>query len=1181
MKMRVSCCSLIYRKALKLSNGSLAKTSVGQAVNLLSNDVGRFDLTPGLTPYIIIGPLQAIIITYIMYQEVGLPAVYGVIVLLILIPLQGWIGRKSSDFRLSTAIKTDARIHSTNEVIRGIQAIKMYTWEYLFSDRIAEVRKREINVIKYIGYIKGSLLSFMMFTTKICLLVTIVPFVLSNEIISTEKVFVLTAFYTALQQNMAVFFPYAISFFAELLVSVERLQKFLLLDEIDLSIKYTSDGEETSQRNEIITLQCKNLEDHSMSKNYNTYDDKKSLILENVHAKWLESDREDTLHSINIKIEPGQLVAIVGPVGSGKSSLMNVILKELTLSRGKMSSPDKIAYASQDPWLFSSSVVQNILFGRPMDQQKYNEIIDVCQLKRDLILLPYGDKTLVGERGAALSGGQRARINLARAVYADASLYLFDDPLSAVDAHVSKNIFDQCISKYLRGRTRILVTHQIQFLRNVDKIIVLKDGGVEAEGTYEQLTNIGMNFGCALEEEIDEGQADKFSANVVHSRGNSQRRISHRSITSTHSSLCNDKTIQQEEDEPVEIEEIKGTGNINNKVYLEYLKAFGHWSITFSIALLFIAAQLAASGCDWFLAYWIQFEERQNYKSNKNDSITNDSTISTANLNDEILSTNICIYILSGLTLLTVLLSFIRSIAFFSACMQASIRIHNNMFRKITRATMYFFNTTPSGRILNRFSKDMGAVDELLPVALINTLQLYFMDVSMLCIISISNPWLIIPTVVMAIIFYLLLIIYSSNNRDVKRLEGVARSPIYSHFSATLQGLTTVRSFKADKILIEEFDRHQDFHSGVWFIFLGMSQGFGIWLDLICVIYILLVTMSFLIIQDDTSSVQGANVGLAITQSLGLIGMFQWLIKQNAEFQSQLTSMERVMDYANLESEPPLESLPDIKPPSNWPYKGTIEFKHVYLSYSPMESPVLKDLNFTIESRERIGIVGRTGAGKSSLISVLFRLAEVKGDVEIDGVNISRIGLHDLRSNISIIPQEPFLFSGTLRKNIDPFQQYDDEVLWSALKEVELKELRLEDEINDGGSNLSVGQRQLICLARAIVKKNKILVLDEATANVDMRTDEFIQKTIRDKFSDCTVLTIAHRLNTIMDSDRILVMDAGNVVEFDHPHVLLKNKDSFLSKMVMETGPAMTEDLTEIAKESYYNNRRIESSTKL
>ncbi|KAK0085537.1 hypothetical protein PV325_004976, partial [Microctonus aethiopoides] len=652
-------------------------------------------------------------------------------------------------------------------------------------------------------------------------------------------------------------------------------------------------------------------------------------------------------------------------------------------------------------------------------------------------------------------------------------------------------------------------------------------------------------------------------------------------IISTLSSVLNDTTIHQEEDGPVEIEELRGTGNFNSKIYLEYLKAIGHWSITFSIALLFIAAQLAASGYDWFLAHWIQFEERQIYKFNKIDSITNDSTtISTANIDDEILTTNICIYILSGLTLLIIFLSFTRSIAFYSACMQASIRIHNNMFRKITRATMYFFNTNPSGRILNRFSKDIGAVDELLPMALINTLQLYFMDLSMICIISISNPWLIIPTIVLAILFYLFLIIYSTNNRDIKRLEGVARSPIYSHFSATLQGLTTIRSFKADKILVEEFDRHQDYHSGAWFIFLGMSQGFGMWLDLICTIYILLVTMSFLIIQDDTNPAQGANVGLAITQSLGLIGMFQWLIKQNIELQSHMTSMERVMDYTNLESEPPLESLPDKKLPSNWPNKGGIEFKHVYLSYSPMESPVLKDLTFTIEARERIGIVGRTGAGKSSLISVLFRLAEVKGVVEIDGVDICSIGLHDLRSNISIIPQEPFLFSGTLRKNIDPFQQYDDAVLWSALKEVELKELQLEDQINDGGSNLSIGQRQLVCLARAIVKKNKILVLDEATANVDMRTDEFIQKTIRDKFSDCTVLTIAHRLNTIMDSDRILVMDAGNAVEFDHPHVLLKNKDSFLSKMVMETGAAMAEELAEIAKENY-NNRRIESVTKL
>lgn len=456
-----------------------------------------------------------------------------------------------------------------------------------------------------------------------------------------------------------------------------------------------------------------------------------------------------------------------------------------------------------------------------------------------------------------------------------------------------------------------------------------------------------------------------------------------------------------------------------------------------------------------------------------------------------------------------------------------------------------------------------------MPSAMIDCIQIGLSLLGIIVVVAMANPWLLIPTVIIGIIFYYLRVFYLATSRSVKRLEGVTRSPVFGHLNATLQGLPTIRAFEAGDILTKEFDNHQDLHSSAWYIFIATSRAFGFWLDLFCVLYIILVTYSFLVLDDVLGKSLGGNVGLAITQSIGLTGMFQWGMRQSTELENQMTSVERVLEYSKVDKEPPLESTPDKKPKDTWPEQGKIEFKDLSLWYTPEEPPVLKNLNFVVNPQEKIGIIGRTGAGKSSLISALFRLSNLEGVIEIDGVKTNEIGLHDLRGTISIIPQEPFLFSGTLRRNLDPFSTYNDDVLWQALDEVELKEMGLEAHINEGGSNLSVGQRQLVCLARAIVKNNPILVLDEATANVDPRTDELIQLTIRKKFARCTVLTIAHRLNTVMDSDRILVMDAGNAVEFDAPYVLLQKGTGFLHSMVNETGPAMAEALKEVARESY------------
>ncbi|XP_076291879.1 putative multidrug resistance-associated protein lethal(2)03659 isoform X2 [Lasioglossum baleicum] len=1157
MKMRVACCSLIYRKALKLSRTALGETTIGQAVNLLSNDVNRFDVAIIFLHYLWIGPLETIIVLYFMYREVQISAIIGVAVLMLFVPLQGYLGKKSSILRLKTAIRTDERVRLTNEIISGIQAIKMYTWEKPFSALVEKARKKEINVVRLTSMIRGVTMSFIMFTTRMSLFITILAYVLYPHKITAEKVFMLTAYYNILRQTMTVFFPQGITQIAEAMVSIKRLEKFMMYDEVEphddaqKSNNVDSSTEKTKSDLNGITKEGNNTTDRTEKTNMNDGDS--CMILKNVSARWIAHEEEDTLKNININLSRGELLAVVGQVGSGKSSLLNVILKELPVNSGTAQINGKIAYASQEPWLFAGSVRQNILFGKKMDSFRYDRVVKVCQLKRDFSLLPYGDKTIVGERGISLSGGQRARINLARAVYAQADLYLFDDPLSAVDAHVGKHMFEECIERYLRGTTRVLVTHQLQYLRNVDRIIVLKDGHIQAEGSYDELTRMGIDFGRLAENQAADEEERKLSS-APPSRSNSRNA----SITSLSSYM----STGTEKLDPVEVEETRSKGKVSGAVYSGYLQAGGHWCVVLIVFLLCLLSQLAASGGDYFISQWVNMEEK--YVEENSDGTLTDKF-------EDPNTRSIYIYVYSALTVLTIVVTLVRSFTFFSTCMNASVKLHDRMFRSISRATMRFFNTNTSGRVLNRFSKDMGAIDELLPSAMIDCIQIGLSLLGIIVVVAMANPWLLIPTVLIGIIFYYLRVFYLATSRSVKRLEGVTRSPVFGHLNATLQGLPTIRAFEAGEILTKEFDNHQDLHSSAWYIFIATSRAFGFWLDLFCVLYIVLVTYSFLVLEETLGATLGGNVGLAITQSIGLTGMFQWGMRQSTELENQMTSVERVLEYSKVEKEPPLESTPDKKPKDSWPEEAKIEFKDLSLRYDPAEPPVLKNLNFVVYPQEKIGIVGRTGAGKSSLIAALFRLSNLEGVIEIDGVKTNEIGLHDLRGTISIIPQEPFLFSGTLRRNLDPFDTYNDDVLWQALDEVELKEMGLEAHINEGGSNLSVGQRQLVCLARAIVKNNPILVLDEATANVDPRTDELIQLTIRRKFAQCTVLTIAHRLNTVMDSDRILVMDAGNAVEFDAPYLLLQKGTGFLQSMVNETGPAMAEALKEVARVSYQN----------
>ncbi|XP_067123850.1 ATP-binding cassette sub-family C member 4-like [Centruroides vittatus] len=1137
MKIKVALSTVIYRKAIRLSNSSLAKSNIGQMVTLLANDITKFYYNLFSMAYVIANPLIVIVTVAVLWQYFEWTILPGISVVFVYVTIQFLLGKLYSKLRLKTVKMGDERLNLLNEMIAGMRLIKMSTWEKPYASLVENTRKKEVRNVKASLYVRGISFALAYSSSKLFSCLTFLTFFFTGGQLTAQMVFVNMILSVCIFRSIFSTFSMAVTQFAEIFISLKRLQEFLLLREKD---------------NGAITIE---IEKQRLTSN--------GIWMKNITAAW-NKNGDPTLKGISLNVKPGELLAVVGSVGSGKTSLLMSILREIPISSGELSVKGKIAYASQEAWLFYGTIRENILFGETFHEEKYRKILHITALEKDIKLFSKKDLTRVGEKGVIMSGGQKARINLARALYLDADIYILDDPLSAVDIPVASHIFEKCIMEYLSEKICILVTHHIHFLKFVNKILVLKEGNCEAIGDYNKIINSEINLGISAKDE---------------SSMENEKEVSSKTFDDKELSICSVEKAAAVDDAEKENERISKElkeKSFGLSSYKAYVNAGAGFFFKMMIILMLVVSQAVLQGSDFWLSKWIKDET--DYQENSTGRNFSDSKAEDIL---EIRQRNVYVY--CALILASFVFTVISVSLFYEMSIVASINLHKNMLRCIIRVPISFLDTNPIGKILNRFSKDIMSVDEMLSFVFQDVTRKSVNLLSMIVIQAIISPYLLIFSSFISVVFYFIWTIHNRVLKSLKHLEGKSRSPVFSHLSSSLYGITTIRAFKVENNFKNVFNNCQDKHTATWFLYVALNGWIAVWGHLICFVNLVIIVVILNVVL--TSDNAGSMVGLALTYATLILMSYPWLIRQASELDYQMNSVSRILNYSKLKSEAAYESPPEKQLPAEWPDKGEIDFDDVSLQYTKDKNTVLNNLTFHVNPGEKIGIVGRTGAGKSSLTACLFRMTEPTGKITIDGIVTKDIGLRDLRSKISIIPQDPVLFTGPLRRNIDPFNEYSEKMLWQVMEDVQLKEVigklpgGLDTNLTEGGRNFSVGQKQLICLSRAVLRKNKILVMDEASSNIDNVTDSLIQKIIREKFLTCTVLTVAHRPNTVIDSDRIMVLDTGRIQEFDHPYVLLKNTNGAFYNLVKNTGRMGMKELYRIAKSNYF--KRNSSRTEL
>uniref|UniRef100_A0A914WYV8 ABC-type glutathione-S-conjugate transporter n=1 Tax=Plectus sambesii TaxID=2011161 RepID=A0A914WYV8_9BILA len=1149
----------VFSKTLKLSNGARKDKTAGEIVNLVAVDIDQTEdlFFDGIL--LLTAPAMMIISMIMIYQLLGTATFFGVAVMALLIPINAAMVNRQKKLQVKQMDYKDERLKLMNEILNGMKVLKLYAWEPSMEKLVEDIREKELHEHKhqiYTNIVQDSSYYCTPFFASIAAFAAYTMTGSGDHLLTPSKAFVTLTLFNMLRWQLASM-PHVVLYAVRANVSFKRIAEFLVAEELDPNAVQLSQNE-----NAVELQQC------TMSWSPAT------MISEEPSAI--------VLKEMSLAVRRGELVAVVGKVGTGKSSLLSAIMGEMYKINGRVLVNGSICYVPQQAWIQNMTLRENILFGSPFNQQYYDQVVEGCALLPDFAVLQAGDNTEIGEKGINLSGGQKARVSMARAVYQNNDIYLLDDPISAVDSHVARHLFTKVIgqSGILANKTRILVTHSLTHLKHVDRIIVMTDGRISEVGTYDQLIKDGGAFADVLREylaemierqksehsvlsggELDDIEEDgslnailnDLTANNVGTLSSSPTisRQSSRQPRTHNASVCsdggslrgepNDRPSHPEDNAAgalIEEEEVE-TGSVDLAVYGMYARAAGLGMVTaYLLSIIVGGGGFEVAGSFW-LVDW-----------STDSTLQRNATHSTGE--------RLAIYGALGMSqaLFIAISTFFIAIGSYTA----SKRMHRALVHNLMRCPMSFFDTTPLGRIINRISKDMDKVDDHLPRVLSYCINI-FSDINVsLIIIGVSMPVMIVGIIPIILIFVLIYRYYVRVSRQMQRLFSTSFSFVCSHLQDSVAGVSSIRAFQAQDRFCDHMEKLTDTNVGLEYYQFVTFRWMQVRTDFVSNVLILITALAAVYFGRYSTTSAGI-LGLTVSYSLNITGYFDELCRNGRDVETNIVSVERIKEYSSKPTEAAWESSVDKKPPVNWPTRGSIRFNRYSLRYRSDTDLVLKQVSFEINGGEKVGIVGRTGAGKSSLTLALFRIVEsTEGSIEIDGVDIASIGLHDLRNSLTIIPQDPVLFSGSLRMNMDPFGNYSDSELWTALERAHLKPFALESAdkldqiISEGGGNLSVGQRQLLCLARALLRKTRILVLDEATAAVDVQTDANIQATIREEFADCTILTIAHRLNTIMDYDRVIVLDAGQVREFDSPGVLLRDHHSAFHAMAVDAG---------------------------
>ncbi|KAL3738259.1 hypothetical protein ACJRO7_019740 [Eucalyptus globulus] len=1093
LRIRSFLSAAICQKQLRLSSAAKMIHSPGQIVNYVTSDAYRIGEFPYWFHQIWSTSLQLCLALAIVYYAVGLATLAALTVLILIVTVTSPLAKLQLKYQRKLMEAQDKRLKAIAEALANMKVLKLYAWEKHFKKVIEELRKDESEWIAAVLWQKGCYIVLFWSSPVLVPASTFWACYFLGIPLTASNVFMFLASLRIVQEPIRLI-PDVVGSFIQAKVSLSRIAEFL--DAPELENKPTKQQRD----NEVLEM---------------------AVFLDSREISWESCTCKATLRNIKLSVRKGEKVAICGEVGSGKSTLLAAILGEVPHIDGMVHVLGRMAYVSQTAWIQTGTIQENILFGSALDPVKYREVIQKCSLAKDIEMFPFGDQTQIGERGVNLSGGQKQRIQLARALYQDAAVYLLDDPFSAVDAHTAMSLFNEYVMEALSGKTVLLVTHQVDFLPAFHSILLMSSGQIVSAGSYDQLMASCQEF----QELVNAHNTTAGSGNqirMVSSRtpGYSKEEIRKIYVKEQLEASPGSQLIKQEE------REIGDSGFKPCLQYLKHNKGFLLFTLATISHIVFIAGQLAQN-------YWLASE-------------INTMSVSTVELNS----------VYTGIGVVLALFLLFRSYFIVYLGCGASNAIFSVLLKSLIRAPMSFYDSTPLGRILSRVSSDLSIIDVdvafQLTVAMGSTMNTYS-NFLILAFLTWPVLFVIIPMI------YLTLIIqkyYYASSNELMRLDGTTKSTLASHLTESIAGVMTIRAFGQEDRFFSRSLCLIDANASPYFHSFSANEWLVQRLEVLCAI--VLTSSALAITFLDLGSSSSGFVGMALSYGLSLNVFLVNSVQFQCSLSNLIISVERLEQYMHIQSEAP-EVIEDSRPAPDWPSSGNVEIYDLKVRYRPDSPLVLHGISCEIKGGHKIGIVGRTGSGKTTLISALFRLVEpTDGKIIVDGLDISTIGLHDLRSHFGVIPQDPTLFGGTVRYNLDPLFEHTDEEIWEVLGKCQLreaiqeKEKGLESPVMQDGSNWSMGQRQLFCLGRALLRRSRILFLDEATASIDNATDSILQRTIRKEFADCTVITVAHRIPTVMDCTMVLAISDGRLVEYDEPMKLVGKEDSLFGQLYKE-----------------------------